>query len=228
LKTGTKVIAAKTQTNPYPNDSLTKIYTRATKLITEQTGITKGYCLVLDNGWGRLAYELARKTDLKIVGTEKDSGQVTAARNALDKAGLYGRVVVHQKDSAKLPYTQYFANLITSDEVLRTGELPSAPDEVFKVLRPYGGTVALVLPADKFNRQKLKTWGQPFLTDWNILNMGEIVMAWARRTELEGAGEWTHIYAEPGNAACSQDTIVKPGYNRQGRYGCPVVRQARA
>jgi len=207
--TGTTVIAAKTQTNPYPNDSLTKLYARAAKLITEQTGITKGYCLVLDNGLGRLAYELARKTDLKIVSVEKDSSQVTAARTALDKAGLYGRVVVHQKESSKLPYTQYFANLITSDHALRTGELPSSPDEVFKVLRPYGGTVALVLPADKFNRQKLQTWGQPFLNDWNVRNMGEIVLAWARRKELEGAGEWTHIYAEPGNAACSQDTIVK-------------------
>ncbi|NQT03390.1 MAG: PQQ-binding-like beta-propeller repeat protein [Planctomycetes bacterium] len=202
-------ITAKTQANPYPNDSLTKLYTRAAKLITEQTGVTKGYCLVLNNGRGRLASELARKTDLKIVGVEKDSSQVTAARNALDKAGLYGRVVVHQKDSSKLPYTKYFANLITSDEALRTGELPSAPDEVFKVLRPYGGTVALVLPANTFNRQKLQTWGQPFLTDWNIRNTGEIVLAWAKRKELEGAGEWTHIYAEPDNTACSKDKIVK-------------------
>ncbi|MDT8300478.1 MAG: PQQ-binding-like beta-propeller repeat protein [Sedimentisphaerales bacterium] len=209
MKTGTTVIATQTQTNPYPNDSLTKLYARAAKLLTEQTGITKGYSLVLDNGQGRLAYALAQKTDLKIIGVEKDSGQVTAARTALDKAGLYGRVAVHQQDSAKLHYTQYFANLITSDEALRTGELPSSPEEVFKVLRPYGGTIALVLPVDNFNRQKLQTWGRPFLNDWNILNMGEIVLAWASRKELEGAGEWTHIYAEPGNTTCSQDTIVK-------------------
>ena len=223
LKTGTKVITAKTQTNPYLDDSLTKLYIRAAKLITEQTGITKGYCLVLDNGSGRLAYELARKTDLKIVGVEKNSSQITAAQTALDKAGLYGRVVVHQKESDKLPYTQYFANLITSDQALRTGELPASPDEVFKVLRPYGGTVALVLPADKFNRQKLQTWGQPFLNDWNVQNMGEIVLAWASRKELEGAGEWTHIYAEPGNVACSGDTIVK-GYMAVQWFGQPGPR----
>ncbi|MHC4105756.1 MAG: outer membrane protein assembly factor BamB family protein, partial [Planctomycetota bacterium] len=209
LKANTKVINGKTQTNPYPNDSQTKLYTRAARLITEQTGIIKGYCLVLDNGWGRLAYELARKTDLKIVGVEKDSSQVTASRNAFDKAVLYGRVVVHQKDSTKLPYTQYFANLITSDEALRTGELPASPEMVFEMVRPYGGAVALALPADTFNRQKLQTWGQPFLTDWNVINKGGIVLAWAKRKELEGAGEWTHIYAEPGNVACSQDEIVK-------------------
>ena len=29
------------------------------------------------------------------------------------------------------------------------------------------------------------------------------------REELEGAGEWTHTYAEPGNSACSRDELVK-------------------
>jgi outer membrane protein assembly factor BamB len=207
--TASTEITTKKQTNPYPNDSLTRLYARAAKLITEQTGITKGYCLVLDNGWGRLAYELARKTELKIVGAEKDTSQVAAARNALDKAGLYGRVVVHHNDSTKLPYTQYCANLITSDKALRTGELPFSPEMVLQLLRPYGGTVAMVLPADTFNKQKLQTWGQPILTDWNVLRAGEIVLAWAKRKGLEGAGEWTHIYAEPGNVACSGDEIVK-------------------
>jgi outer membrane protein assembly factor BamB len=209
LKTDTKVITAKTQTNPYPNDSHTKLYARAAKLITEQAGITKGYCLVLDNDWGRLAYELARKSDLKIVGVEKDSNQVTASRNALDKAGLYGRVVVHQKDSPKLSYTKYFANLITSDEALITGELPASSEMIFEMLRPYGGTVAMAMPTKSFNRQKLQTWGQPFLSDWNVVNAGEIVLAMAKRKGLEGAGQWTHIYAEPGNVACSGDEIVK-------------------
>jgi outer membrane protein assembly factor BamB len=207
--TSTTIITAKMQTNPYPNDSLTKLYTRAAKLIAEQTGIAKGYCLVVDNGWGRLAYELARKTELKIVGVEKDSSHVASARSALDKAGFHGRVVVHHNDSANLPYTQYFANLITSDEALRTGELPSSPEMIFQLLRPYGGTIAMALPADMFNRQKLQTWGQPFLNDWTILDAGEIVLAWAKRKELKGAGEWTHIYAEPGNGACSGDEIVK-------------------
>jgi len=206
---GTKIITAQMQNNPYPNDSLTKFYARAARLIAEQTSIKKGYCLVLDNGWGRLACELAKKTELKIVGVETDPSQVAAAHNALDKAGLYGRVVVHQKDSSKLPYTKYFANLITSDEALRTGELPPTAEIIFQLLRPYGGTIAMAMPANTFNREKLQAWGQPFLSDWNILNAGEIVLAWAKRKELAGAGEWTHIYAEPGNVACSGDEIVK-------------------
>jgi outer membrane protein assembly factor BamB len=203
------VTQAGTQTNPYPSDSLIRLCARAARLISERTGIRKGYCLVLESGRARLAYELGRRTELKIIGTESDSGQVIAARSAIDKAGLYGRVVVHHRDSEELPYAQYIANLITSAEALRTGELPSSPEKIFKALRPYGGTIAIVLPADKFNLQKLRTWGQPFFSDWDIVSAGEIILAYAKRGKLDGAGEWTHIYAEPGNVACSGDKIVK-------------------
>jgi len=209
VKGSTKVITAKKEANPYSNDYLTKLYAEAAVLISEQTGVAKGYCLVFDCGGGRLAYELARKTDLKIVGVEKDSGRVTAARNAIDKAGLYGRVAVHHTDSATLPYTKYFANLVVSDQALCTGKLPSSADEVLRMLRPYGGIIAFVLPAGKLNRKELKKWERPFLEDWKLYQTGEIVLAWTKRKELEGAGEWTHIYAEPGNTACSGDTIIK-------------------
>ena len=204
-----KVIEVKTDTNPYPNDALTEIYAEAAKLILERTGISKGYCLVLGCGQGRLAYEMARRSDLKIIGVEKDPNNVAAARSALDKAGLYGRVVVHQKDYESLPYTKYFANLIVSDESLRTGELPSSSADTFRVLRPYGGTLALALPAGKLDQETLKRWGHPSFVNWKVETKGDISLAWSIRPALDGTGEWTHTYAEPGNTACSGDKIVK-------------------
>ena len=209
IKENTKVITTKTDANPYPHDSLTERYTEAAKLILERTGITKGYCLVLGCGRGRLAYELARRSDLKIIGVDENPSNVTAARSAIDKAGLYGRVVIHHKDYESLPYTKYFANLIVSDEALQTGKLPVAPGKTFRVLRPDGGVVALVLPAGKLDPEQLKKWGRPSLVDWKSENSGDLVLAWTRRPALDGAGEWTHTYAEPGNTACSGDKIVK-------------------
>jgi len=209
VKDITKVITAKTNTNPYPHDYLTKLYAEAAELIVERTGVTKGYCLVLDCGRGRLAYELARRSELKIVGVEEDAGEVTAARDAIDKAGFYGRVAVHHKDSATLSYTKYFANLVISDQTLRTGKLPSSADKALKMLRPYGGIIAFALPSSKFNRKELKKWERPFLEDWKLHDTGEIILAWTKRKELEGAGEWTHTYAEPGNTACSEDKVIK-------------------
>jgi outer membrane protein assembly factor BamB len=204
-----KVITAKTDTNPYPPDELTELYAEAARHIVQQTDISKGYCLVLDSGKGRLVYELAKLTDLKIIGVEQDINNVEIARNALDKAGLYGRVVVHQGSSVKLPYTGYFANLIVSDKSLRTGKLPASAEEVFRLLRPYGGMVALGQQTAKQDRDNLKRWGQASIPRWKVHKGDKIVWGSGQRGKLKGAGEWTHTYAEPGNTACSKDELIK-------------------
>jgi len=99
---------------PYPNDSLTETYETAAEKILAESGVEKGYALVLDCGQGRLAYELAKRTELKIVGLEKDPDKLAAARKNLEAAGLLGkRVVVEPWDLESLP--DYFANLIVSD-----------------------------------------------------------------------------------------------------------------
>ena len=194
---GRKVAATEKDVNSRPNDDPTQRYAEAAKLIIEQTGIDKGYCLLLDHGRGRLACELASRTDLKIVCVEEDAGQAAAARNTIDEAGLYGRVVVHHNDSESLPYTDYFANLIVSDKALTA----SSTDELFRVLRPSGGIIALLLDSSGPRR--------PFLSDWRRHTDSDIALAWAERKPLEGAGEWTHTYAEPGNSACSGDKLIK-------------------
>jgi len=220
---GARLAEAKVQANPYPRDALTKRYAEAAESIIKQTGITKGYSLVLDCGTGRLAYELARRSDLKIVGIEADAGKVAAARRAIDYAGLAGRVTIRHGDSTTLPFTQYVANLIVSNETLHTGNLPASASDLFRILRPYGGVVAFVGPKEKINRQKLKTWGHPSLVDWTIQRSGDIALAWTERPALEGAGEWTHTYAEPGNSACSGDTLIK-GQMAPQWYGKPGPR----
>jgi len=68
---GARGVAPRTDADPYPRDTLAKRYAEAAESIIKETGITKGYCLVLDCGRGRLAYELARRSDLKIVGSKR-------------------------------------------------------------------------------------------------------------------------------------------------------------
>jgi outer membrane protein assembly factor BamB len=204
-------------TNPYPQDELTELYAEAAKHIVTQTDIRKGYCLVLDSGEGRLAYELARLTDLKIIGVEKNPKKVAYAREALDKAGLYGRVVIHQckgasfsgDSSTELPYTKFFANLIISDDTLITGKLPSSVEGAFELVRPYGGVIALGIPVNRQNKNSLKKWIRKSTADWKVNESKNIIWAVTHREKLEGAGEWTHLYAEPGNTACSRDKLVK-------------------
>ncbi len=204
-----EVITTTAEESPYPRDEFTGLYREAAEYIAEQSPVAKGYCLVLDCGEGRLAYELAKATELKIIGVEADAAKVATAREAMDKAGLYGRVVIHRRLSGQLPYTKYFANLIVSDGALRSGGLPGSPKEVFGLVRPVGGVVVLGVPGAKNDGEEVEKWGQGAIAGWGVHNRGKIVWGAARRGRLEGAGEWTHIYAEPGNSACSGDSIVK-------------------
>lgn len=173
--------------NPYAESPDAALYQTAAKNILNRITIDKGYCLVLDCGQGRLAYELAKRTNFKIVGLEKDKTNLAVARQKLEAAHLLGdRVVVEPWDIADLP--PYFANLIVSDRMLLTGETAASDAQINRLLRPYGGIALLG-----------KKKSSPHEITWTKTTRGP----------LEGAGAWTHQYADPQNTACSDDKLVR-------------------
>ncbi|MFQ6130728.1 MAG: PQQ-binding-like beta-propeller repeat protein [Armatimonadota bacterium] len=208
--------AARQPAGPYPRDGRTELYARAAEAIVRNTGITRGYALVLGSRRGRLAYELAKRTDLNVYAVEPDAAKVAAARAALAAAGLYGtRVWVDRGKLDALPYSDYFANLVVSEDALITGELRPSPAEVLRVLKPCGGTLYLGQPSGVAGAEGRITAGE--LRGW--LRSGgaqgfELTRdqgTWAKlvRGPLKGAGSWTHQYGDAGNTASSEDTVVK-------------------
>jgi outer membrane protein assembly factor BamB len=201
--------------SPYPKDNLTDAYKATAEAIIMETGVKKGYCLMLGAERGRLARELALRTELTIIGVEPDAEKARAARLALDAAGLYGeRVTIEQGDISKLPYSNYFANLIVSDSLLLTGQIPGDPGELARHVKPWGGAICLGVPANAPNQAKRLTPDQ--LNRWITgsqlgqcrISQTNGVWATLQRGPLSGAGAWTHQYAEPGNTACSDDQLV--------------------
>ncbi|MHC4517638.1 MAG: outer membrane protein assembly factor BamB family protein [Planctomycetota bacterium] len=201
--------------SPYPRDELTAMYEAAAEAIVMETGITRGYCLVLGAERGRLAWELARRTELKIVGVEPDGEKAAAARKAIGAAGLYGeRVVIDEGQLDELPYSNYFANLIVSDSLMLTGKIPGRPQRLVQHLKPCGGTICLGVPAnvktteEKVYAYRLEQWLQKM--ELGPAGSSETNGCWTTlvRGELPGAGKWTHQYAESGNTACSDDLRV--------------------
>ncbi|TET23246.1 MAG: methyltransferase domain-containing protein, partial [Candidatus Aminicenantes bacterium] len=200
--------------SPYRRDRLTKIYESAAEKILKETGINKGYCLVLGCGTGRLAFELAKQSNMKIIGIEKDAKKVNTAKNRLDSAGLYGsRVVVEQWDFSTLP--DYFADLIVSDEMMISGEIKCSSEEMFRVLKPYGGVAYFGQSTEASKRAK--SLDLQNLLGW-LRNSGapepevdEENGIWVKTTrgKLEGAGSWTEQYGNPQNTASSEDQLVK-------------------
>jgi len=195
--------------SPSPEE---RVYTRAAEEIIEETGMTEGYCLDLLCGDGSLAYALAKRTSLRIYATDPDPENVIRARLKLDRAGLYGvRATVHQDDPSQTRYPDFFANLVVSGRAVKEGPDIVPEKERLRMQRPYGGAACLGIPG---------------------------AMTISVRGELEGAGIWTHQYANAANTNCSDDRILKGplgvlwfadfGFqmpNRHGRGHAPLFKE---
>lgn len=203
-----------TATSPYPADELTPVYQQAAKDILAHTNIKDGFCLVLGGEEGRLAYELARNSNLKIYCIEPDPAKVEHARQKLTQAGYYGhRVTVHQTELSPLPYSRYFANLIVSDSLLKTGKIPGILKDIATHVKPLGGTICLGVPANSQteNSNNHMDW----LKQTGLAETSKIkdLQGYATliRGALPGAGSWSHQYGDPGNTASSKDQLVRGG-----------------
>ncbi len=203
---------------PFAEDDLTDFYAKAAERILQESGVRRGFCLVVGNERGRLAWELARQSELQVYAIDSDPEKVREARRALVQSGMYGhRIVVHQADPADTHYSNYFANLIVSDSLLLTGSPPKGMDRVARHLKPEGGVMMLggaestiaggtnaaaVLAESLSSGSEIGTQlARSDQGNWTILERGS----------LPGAGDWTHQYGNPGNTAVSTDTRIKGG-----------------
>ena len=198
-------------TSPYPIDSLSSLYETAAEHIINQTGVKKGFCLVYGCGQGRLAFELAKRSDLIIVCVDTDSAGVNTAINKLMEAGIYGaRIKVRKVDSLEsLPFTKYFFNLIVSDNILTEGAPVGSAAEIFRVLRPSGGFIYLGQPdacPNELTKDKLDLWLKAGALSYTT-NDEDGLWAQVVRAPLFGAADWLRQYGNPDNAANTGDTL---------------------
>ncbi|NOX98121.1 MAG: PQQ-binding-like beta-propeller repeat protein, partial [Verrucomicrobia bacterium] len=192
------------RSNPYPQDKGGKVVEKTAKTLLTQSGISTGICLVMGAGDGHLMYELARQSNLTVIGLETDEAKVTKTRAALTQAGIYGRRVTIRKIESldQIPYTGEFANLIVYDQLLKSGKITGNSQEVLRLLRPDGG-LALIGQNSKSSPQVTATQ----LTAWSGKVASKVTTGkqgvWARitRAPLQGAGEWSHLYGRADNSA---------------------------
>ncbi len=169
-------------------------------------GVSEGYALAAGEVSAEFLSGLAGGSKLTVIAAAPEE-KADALRKTLHAGGLYGtRVAVHGIPAGALPYADYFADLVVFD-----GRAPSAFDrvtaaELARVLRPGGGVGVILFP--EALSEKARAWISsarlPGIESRDIPGGIRI-----RRGTLEGAGEWTHQYADPGKSCASADARVR-------------------
>ncbi|MGB7346154.1 MAG: PQQ-binding-like beta-propeller repeat protein [Pirellulaceae bacterium] len=202
----------------FADSKSSEFYKQAATEILQQSGQTKGYALLLGCDEGELAYQLAKQSELNLFVVEPDAVKVAKARKELQNAGLHAtRITVVQAPLNAIPFSNYFANLIVSEPMLRTGKLPCEADDVAHFLKPCGGVAIVGQPigasttADVSSQQDQLAW----LTRMYQTDEGEVTTAapWnlLRRGKLAGAGDWSHQYGNAANTSFANDHRVRDG-----------------
>ncbi len=202
-------------TNPFAMDEETGFYEHAARDILKHSGVSQGFCLVLGNEEGRLAFELARQAPgLRIYALEQDEEKVRRSRERFAPTGWYGtRVTIFQGQPDKTGLSNYFANLVVSDSMLRTGKLPATAVELGRYIKPCGGIACFGAPRHERSPQVSSEQLRQSLAGVYLRDDAEItaVDQWAvlRRGKLAEVGEWSHQYGNVANTCFSEDHRVK-------------------
>lgn len=196
------------------------LFQRAARAILQQAGLRRGFCLVLGTETGELARELARQSELTIYCVTPDQSKAARVAEMLDQAGLYGaRASVEVWPLDRVPYADYFANLIVSETAVLGGPLPPA-EEAFRMLKPEGGVLLLGQPvldglpaaaqAQALAPEALRGWAAKHrdLQHANVVQREGLWLA-LRRGPIPGGGQWTHLYGNPGNTGCGNDQALR-------------------
>ncbi len=180
-------------------------WSRAADAVINRSG-TNGYCVALGLGSGALITELLRKSELHVIVVDADETAVDEFRRRMDRAGLYGtRVAAIVADPSDSGLPPYLASAVVSEELTRFGSDDLA--ELFRLLRPYGGTAFLPLKRNELSRLVRKAG----LQNANVDRTGKLTML-MRTGALSGSAFWSHQYADAANSVVSKDKLVKPPF----------------
>ena len=168
------------------------------------------YCVALGIGSGGLISELVRQSKLRIVVVDADAGRVAQLRNRYQRMGLYGtRIVARVGQWLDLQLPPYLANLVVSETPGDSGltSNPRAVAELFRILRPYGGTAWLA--GDGVQHGKVAAITAELKLAQAELTQGGDHTQLTRMGALPGSADWTHEYGDASNTLMSRDSLVK-------------------
>lgn len=187
-------------------------FTDVARTALEACGTDLGYCLALGEFSMAVGEEICRESGMKVLCVSADKNDVTRHRQAIveNPTPSSDRLTYHAGTLQTLCLQEKAFNLIVAGMDPNAQDPAFAIDEVLPLLRPYGGTLLLVANGRHQASQlqaRLEPWRGKFLYEWKVVGSESRTICICRRGALQGAGQWTHFYADPGNSACSVDSI---------------------
>jgi outer membrane protein assembly factor BamB len=169
----------------------------ARRLLAE-SHVSQGLAIVIGSDIGPLAAELARQSELRIVGLVPDGDRLRQERRQLFENGQYGgRIVLRGVTSrSRLPLTSRCANLVVAF-ANRFGVESDLSREVSRLLVP--GGVGLVIGNDGDSAGTGEADPAAGFSSPIALRLTGL--------PIEGAGQWTHIYGGADNAAYGGESL---------------------
>ncbi|MEC7500497.1 MAG: PQQ-binding-like beta-propeller repeat protein [Planctomycetota bacterium] len=152
---------------------------RTAKTILMTIGLDQGYALLIGDDLADLAIQIGLQTEMQVILGMQNAEKIRQVRNTLNDLKLCGKVTVHDlAGKTSLPYGSWLFNLVVLEDVKKE-TLQFDREQVWRVVRPSGGCL------------------------WDLSRMQPNY-----RKSLQGAGQWTHLYGNAGNTACSGDQLV--------------------
>ena len=182
---------------------------------------TKGVALQwgLSQPAGRLAYEMAQRSDYQVIVIDSNIQSVRTARRDLIQAGVYGsRVAVHYVPEGSVPnFVGLFANVIYSGQEQDDQPFPVNLETAFAYLKPEGGKIVFDIDSknrDVWERDWNAPWKlastqypRPYPGSWNPTPAEDPTHFEYQRGSLHGAGVWSHQYGDATGSAFAGETL---------------------
>jgi len=167
------------------------------------------FCVVLGIGDGQLPAELVDQGNVHAIVIDPSAEKVDGFRRRMSDAGVYGVHLAAHVGDANYPFPPYLASAIICLDRKSAGlDLAEASlQRLFRVLRPYGGTLCLKLSDDE-HRTCVTAVRAARLPNARLLRVGEFTLL-KRDGSLPKSAGWTHQYADAANSVVSQDDLVK-------------------
>ncbi|MFO7906165.1 MAG: PQQ-binding-like beta-propeller repeat protein [Pirellulaceae bacterium] len=172
----------------------------------------KGYCLVLDRADPGFLRELCRRSDFHVIALHSDEKAVRAARERLDRDGLYGtRVHIVPGDLSTVRLPRYLASLVISPEntCAGLGNVKQLVRRVSSLLHPREGVGHLAVSG--FQPGSLNEL-DGLAPDEIRIQKSEGGIVLRRSGVTKNTASWTHEAGGPDNAFANADETVRPPF----------------